>query len=100
MAEQDVKGRRSVRFVCGTPPKEGCTGLAGYNNLFRVHSSQEQVMQCKVAYLLRQGYKKLSPREFEDPVTGRILVLFKKAERSKPGKADRPMTAKSRTRYM
>lgn len=95
--QSDVKGKRSVRYVCSTDPKE-CRGLMGYNNLFKVHSTQEQTRQCQIQNLLSKGYEQIGPREFADPETGRILVLNKTYERSKPGKADRPMMAKSRMR--
>lgn len=94
-----VKKKRAIRFACCTPAKH-CNGSLTGDGL-KNHSSSIEVHKCQGKYLVSQGYKKLSKREYKAPdilnedgnviEVGPVLVLNKKAARSKGGKADRYM---------
>jgi hypothetical protein len=92
-SDNSAKGRRPMMFSCMSPP-EHCNGRKSLekNATFRGHSTFDQCRACTRAYLIKQGYKQLSTREFQpppDPVTGEtqpVLVLDKKPSRMKPGK--------------
>lgn len=77
------KKKQTVLFTCATP-KGDCSGRTMVESIFKVHSSHEEVIKCKVNYLLKNGYKRLSKREYINPENGRILVLSRKAPRAQP----------------
>jgi hypothetical protein len=85
-------GKHSLGFVCPVPNAK-CSGTPDKNRRYTFHGTPEAVRKCQQQYLIKQGYKKLNPREYEDPETGRVLVLSKRPARHKPGKQDRPMPA-------
>lgn len=69
------------RVMCGTPANE-CIGsfvpaTAGLQHGCKMHGTHEEALRCHKAWLLRQGYKPLSAREFVDPKTNSVLVLTK-----------------------
>jgi hypothetical protein len=88
MAGGEVKkGRRNPMYLCPVPGTN-CHGTVGGSKTEKVkyHSSPDLVRLCETQYLISQGYKKISSREFISPTSGAIMVLSKKAARAKPGK--------------
>ena len=80
------------RYLCGVPARS-CRGqvtvmVAGMRRRVgdtpKVHSSPQEAFECHAAWLLEQGYQRVSRREFKTP-EGPILVL------SKPRKFGAPM---------
>lgn len=67
--------------VCGVG--DGCTGNKVSVNAFvrsqitRAHADHGEAFDCKAASLVRQGYKRLGPREFQKD-DGPILILTKR----------------------
>lgn len=88
--KQGTTGRHSLGFVCPVP-RGKCTGTEDKNRRYTFHGTPEAVRKCQERYLTKEGYKKLNPREYENPETGRVLVLARRPARHKPGKQDRPM---------
>jgi len=95
-----VKKKRPIRYTCCTPVKQ-CNGTMTGEGL-KTHSSSVEVHKCQGKYLVKhRGCIKLSKREFKTPDTldedgnvievGPVLILNKKASRTKGGKADRYM---------
>ena len=90
---------RPDKFLCGVP--EGCSG--GIGNLsgglkgknLKVHSSPGDAFDCHAAYLIRQGYTQLRPREYASPIPGEpVRVLTRRGKfgaRMRPGKENRNM---------
>jgi len=83
-------GKHSIAFMCPVPVNY-CSGTPDKNRRYSFHGIPEAVLKCQQHYLKKQGFKKLSKREFEDPENGRVLVLSRRPARHKPGKQDRPM---------
>lgn len=81
-------------YLCAVPSKE-CSGAVQTDG-GSVHSSPAEVLRCKGNWLVKNGYKKRNSREFEDPETGRILLLTNKPQIVKRGKVDRFETRKCR----
>jgi hypothetical protein len=83
--ERNKRPKKSITsaFICATP-YEQCSGSKNKKQELKFHATQEEVLICKGNYLIKQGFKKLNPREFINPETGRILVLTRKAGRAKP----------------
>lgn len=89
---------RRYRVLCGTPD-ENCTGskLITDQKLghTKCHMTHEEAFKCYVRYLMTVlGYKRVGTREFQEPNSGPILVLFKPSKygaRLKTGKPVRYM---------
>lgn len=80
-------GRSPMMFCCCTP-KEHCNGGKNGKENSSFHSTADQVRACQTRYYVNVlGYKQLSPREFEAPNGGPVLVFSKHPTRAKPGKS-------------
>lgn len=88
-----------VMLICPCPINK-CKGTLNQKDGSRFHSTDDQIRACQTKYLLEQGYKRKSAREFINPESGRILVLCKKAARAKPGKAGRYMGRPAKVKVM
>jgi hypothetical protein len=86
-------GRHSIAFICPVP-KGPCKGTVDKSGKHTFHGTPDAVRKCQEHYLVKKGYKKLSRREYENPETGRVLVLSRKPAKHKPGKQDRCMPSK------
>lgn len=90
--------KRQVKFICSCPPKH-CNGSSAEPGEYKTHPTQDEVKKCLGRYLVSvEGYTKLSKREFISPNNGPVLILSKKAIRSKGGKGDRYMCRPARIR--
>lgn len=89
------------RYICCTPPQScsGSKGSLGPSGLSarKLHTTSDEVLSCYGRYLESQGYKKLARREFEDPVTGRVLIVPKNP--GLPCRAGKSEDGKSGNRY-
>lgn len=90
VSSEGSKGRSTLMFVCPCP-YVSCSGIPDKQGRYRFHSSPEAVAACQKQYLIKQGYKQISRREYQNPETGSILVLSRRPARAKPGKGQRQM---------
>ena len=97
-------GPGKTKHLCGVP-SEHCGGSLGQLSAgfkakgYRVHNSPVEAFKCMGRYLVKQGFEKLSSREFRDPKGG-IRVLTKQSRyggKMRPGKAGRNMPGGRRT---
>lgn len=96
-----ARRKRPHKHACGVP-MEYCTGSNtsvsnGLKKSSKIHSSPEDAHKCYGRYLIKEGYKQVGSREYENPKTGYITVLTKKSKfgaRLRGGKADRFMPEK------
>jgi len=88
-----TRQKRAVMFACPVP-KQHCGGklCEKRQNAHRAHSTPAEVKKCEENYLTKiLGYKKLSPREWDQGEGLPILITSKKPARAKGGKAGRYM---------
>jgi hypothetical protein len=73
--------RKPYLHTCGVP-KDSCSGTSSRVNMAlgtsrKLHPSPEDAFRCRQRYLIKEGYRQLGPRDFQDPNTGEVLVLTK-----------------------
>lgn len=98
VAVAGARKKRKPLYICGLSDNE-CTGNGkavsnGLKKFHKVHGSSEQAFKCYAAYLIRNGYEQIGPREFAAPNNGPVMVLTKKSKfgsRLRGGKGDRYM---------
>lgn len=100
-----AKSKRTKKmYACGTPDNDCTTTKIGASSGLKksicAHGSPQKAFACHARHLLRQGFKQLGQREFEDPKTGYIRVLTKKSRfgsRLRGGKEGRHMPSTEAT---
>ena len=71
-------------YLCPTP-KSHCNGSIGNYSAsldkkgIKNHGSSEEAMKCYAKYLISEGYKRISPREFRKE--GEPIIVLTKASR-------------------
>ena len=71
-------------FLCPTPKSHCCGSNGNYSasldkQKIKKHGSPEEAMKCYAAYLISEGYERISPREFRKE--GEPIMVLTKVSR-------------------